>query len=177
MLFRSEGDRIKAAYHPSHARICTDVHRRSYSNVIKLALIRCAFHSSLDLLRLLAACSALTTVRLMHVSVARVSERAWRCSSTSQVRHIVARGCTPSPLPFLTHYWTWPHAISHNNRPAFHGLVLAEQQLMTRACQLLALDWEAHYVLDEMDDAGISCRHYLPLSATSRLTTFGCYMR
>ena len=163
-------DRIEAAYHPSHATVCAQVHR-SYSNVVVLNLRHCNFLSSLDLLRLLAAFSALERVSLRGVSVSHVSEAAWRCSSAGPLQSIAVNNeCTPSQLPFLTHYLTGPHARSHDERPAFHGLTSAERQLVARICRLFASIRSADYHFNGMDKEGIACAQLSPLTAIPRLT-------
>lgn len=88
--------RQDAAYHPSCAVIYSQLHR-SYSNVIRLDLSRCAFLSSSDFLRLLVSFPALERVHLRCVSFAHVSESAIQSRpSVSLIRRInVDNNCTP----------------------------------------------------------------------------------
>lgn len=152
---------VDAPYHPTHAAIYVQLHR-SYSNVISLSLWKCAFLSSPDLLRLLAAFSALQRVYLKTVSVTHVSGSVVRRARpfATPIRYIYAdEDCTPPDLPFATHCWTWSYRPPNHHVPSFHGLHPAEQQLVARASGLAKqLERAAYYTLDATDKDGGTCK-------------------
>ena len=150
-----------AGYHPRHAIIYSQLHR-TYSRVVALDLCNCRFHSSSDLMRLLASFPTLEQTTLARIIIAHVSQSVVqpRRSSTSLLWSIKAyHMCDPLDLRFVTQCWTWPHRPCTRPEPVFHGLHLAEQRSAAHVIKLVGLP-DPHYHLDIMGCSCVTCKQH-----------------
>ena len=159
---RKSGQQAAAAYNPSQLA----VHLRangSLAGLVDLNLLRSQFHSSSDLLRLLAFLPTVVRVDLKRVRVARVSDSV-TIRPGKQARRLQSvrtdENCSPPGLAFVVQSLAWQVLQLPEQRVfSFCGLSRAEQALVGRTSERLGQKGFAlvMYHNNVMDRNGEAC--------------------
>ena len=131
---------------------------------LKPNLLRSHFHSSSDLLRLLASLPTVVRVDLKHVRVARVSDSV-TLRPGKQARRLQSvrtdEDCSPPGLSFVVQSLAWQalRELPEQRALSFCGLSRAEQALVGRTSERLGQKGFALYHNNVMDRNGEACEY------------------